>query len=90
MGEILGSDNKQAYWAINNKRTDFVAIDRTGHPVAAVEYHRAGHYQSDSSVRDAVKREACKSAGIAFIELPARYTESDIMAISENLTAKAA
>ncbi len=90
LGEILGSDDKQAYWAINNKRADFVIINRAGYPVAVVEYHGTGHYQGDASLRDAVKREACTSAGIAFIELPECYSESDIAAISHHLTTKAA
>ena len=90
LGEILRSDNKLAYWAINSKRADFVIIDRTGHPVAVVEFHGAGHYQGDASVRDAVKREACNSAGIAFIELQTGYSATDIEAIGEQLTRKAA
>lgn len=69
LGEILGSDDKQAYLAINSKRADFVIIDWSGQPIAVVEYHGSGHYQDDAILRDAVKREACSSAGIAFIEL---------------------
>ncbi|MDU3075308.1 MAG: DUF2726 domain-containing protein [Mixta calida] len=89
LGEILGSDSKPAYWAINSKRADFVIIDRTGQPVAVVEYQGTGHYQGDASVRDAVKREACKSAGIAFIELSAGYSDADISAISQLLRTEA-
>lgn len=90
LGEILGSDSKPAYWAINSKRADFVIIDRTGQPVAVVEYQGTGHYQGDASVRDAVKREACKSAGIAFIELQAGYSDADINVISQLLMTEAA
>lgn len=90
LGEILGSDSKQAYWAINSKRADFVIIDRSGQPVAVVEYHGTGHYQGDAITCDAIKREACNSAGIAYIELPARYSNADITAISEHLKTEAA
>lgn len=90
LGEILGSNSKPAYWTINSKRADFVIIDRTGYPIAVVEYHGAGHFQGDAIIRDAVKREACNSAGIAFIELPARYSASDIIAIGEQLAEKVA
>lgn len=90
LGEILGSDDKQAYLAINSKRADFVIIDWSGHPIAVVEYHGSGHFQGDAVVRDAVKREACASAGIAFIELTASYSDADIKAISDSLRAKAA
>jgi len=90
LGEILGSDDKQAYLAINSKRADFVIIDWSGHPIAVVEYHGSGHFQGDAAVRDAVKWEACASAGIAFIELTASYSDADIKAISDRLSAKAA
>ncbi|WP_222939313.1 DUF2726 domain-containing protein, partial [Pantoea agglomerans] len=56
LGEILGSDDKQAYLAINSKRADFVIIDWSGQPIAVVEYHDSGHFQGDAVVRDAVKR----------------------------------
>jgi len=85
LGEILGSDDKQAYLAINSKRADFVIIDWSGQPIAVVEYHGSGHFQGDAVVRDAVKREACAGAGIAFIELTAHYTDTDIAAISDQL-----
>lgn len=90
LGEILGSDDKQAYLAINSKRADFVIIDWSGQPIAVVEYHGSGHYQDDAILRDAVKREACNSAGIAFIELTESYTEADIEAISNHLNVRAA
>ncbi|WP_187488965.1 DUF2726 domain-containing protein [Duffyella gerundensis] len=90
LGEILGSDDTQAYFAINSKRADFVIIDWAGQPVAVVEYHGSGHYKGNATVRDAVKREACKSAGIAFIELHEHYSEKDILSISDYLQVKAA
>lgn len=90
MGEILGSDSDEAYLSINSKRADFVIINRSGFPVAVVEYQGSGHYKDDARIRDAVKREACSSAGIAFIEIPARYSATDIEAIGEHLSSKAA
>lgn len=90
LGEILGSDDKQAYLAINSKRADFVIIDWSGQPIAVVEYHGSGHFKNDAIVRDAVKREACSNAGIAFIELSSSYTDADIRAISDHLHARAA
>lgn len=89
LGEIIGSDDKQAYLAINSKRADFVIIDWSGQPIAVVEYHGSGHFKGDAIVRDAIKREACCSAGIAFIELSASCTDADIKAISDRLCASA-
>lgn len=90
MGEILSSANKEAYLSVNSKRADFVIINRSGYPVAVVEYQGEGHYQEDARTRDAVKREAYKSAGISFIELPASYSTTDIEAIGVQLSRKAA
>lgn len=85
LGEILGTDDKQAYLAINSKRADFVIIDWAGQPAAVVEYQGPGHYKDEAILRDAVKREACNSAGIAFIELFDGYSDRDITEIGDHL-----
>jgi hypothetical protein len=77
-------------WPINSKRADFIIIDWSGKPIAVVEYHGSGHFKDDAIVRDTVKREAYSSAGIAFIELSASYTDADIKAISNHLHTRAA
>ena len=41
--------------------------------ILAVEYHGHGHFQGNATMRDAVKREAYRSASIALVEVPARY-----------------
>lgn len=89
LGEILHTDNDQAYKSINCKRSDFVIIDRAGYPVAVIEYQGGGHYQKDASIRDAIKREACNSAGIVFTELHERYSDDDLRAVISILNAKA-
>lgn len=67
-----------AYRSINSKRTDFVVIDRYGIAVLAGEYQGGGHYQGTALLRDAVKREAFRKAGVHFLEIPARYRKDDI------------
>lgn len=67
-----------AYRSINSKRTDFVVIDRYGIAALAVEYQGGGHYQGTALLRDAVKREAFRKAGVAFLEIPARYRKDDV------------
>lgn len=67
-----------AYRSINSKRADFVVIDRFGIAALAVEYQGGGHYQGTALLRDAVKREAFRKAGVAFLEIPARYRKDDI------------
>lgn len=86
LGEILttkagfwGKDAADlAYRSINSKRTDFVVIDRYGIAVLAVEYQGGGHYQGTALLRDAVKREAFRKAGVTFLEIPARFRKDDI------------
>jgi len=58
-----------AFAAINSKRFDFTIIDRRGYLVAAIEYQGSGHYAQTAFLRDAVKREVCRKAGVAFIEV---------------------
>ena len=42
-------------------------------PALAVEYQGHGHYQNKAFMRDAVKREAVRKAGIEFLEIPVQY-----------------
>jgi hypothetical protein len=67
-----------AYAAINSKRLDFAIFNRFCHLVAAVEYQGSGHYHSHSFMRDAVKREAIRKAGVPYIEVPAKYDPDDV------------
>lgn len=84
MGEIVTSKappglreaDPRAYWAINSKRLDFLVIDRFGMPALAVEYQGRGHYQGKAFMRDAVKREVLRKAGIKLLEIPADYEDA--------------
>lgn len=58
----------RAFRAINAKRVDFVIFDHSGRVVVAIEYQGTGHYQGRAVVRDAVKREVFRKAGVAFVE----------------------
>ena len=69
LGEIIGSENKKAFDSINSKRVDILVVGPFGDPVAAVEYQGDGHYQGDAAARDAVKKEALRKAGVAYIEI---------------------
>ncbi|MEI4487096.1 DUF2726 domain-containing protein [Frigidibacter sp. MR17.14] len=82
LGEILrpvpdeGSEDERrvAFNAINAKRLDFAVFDPGGWLVLAIEYQGHGHYHEISFLRDAVKREALRKAGVAFLEVPADTT----------------
>lgn len=75
-----GDDTDRAFRSINSKRADFVVVDAAGYPVVVVEYQGSGHYQGTAALRDAVKREACRSAGVALIEVMANFKRSELSA----------
>jgi hypothetical protein len=88
MGEILRPkassgtwrDRKDAFASINSKRLDFAIFDRRGLLVCAIEYQGRGHHQNKAFMRDAVKREAVRKAGVAWIEVNPGDTPSKLRA----------
>jgi len=77
MGEILRpvktsgtrQARKDAFASINCKRLDFAVFDSRGWLVCAIEYQGDGHYQGKAFMRDAVKREVVRKAGVTWIEV---------------------
>lgn len=67
-----------AFRSINSKRLDFLMIDAYGMPVLAVEYQGHGHFNDTTFMRDAVKREALRKAGVRLLEVPAEYDAEDL------------
>lgn len=78
LGEVLSSADERAYAAINSKRVDVLLVARDGRPLAAVEYQGAGHYQGSAPARDAVKKEALRRAGVAYIEMTQAHGPKDL------------
>ncbi len=77
-GSASREQTRRAHASINSKRLDFAIIDRGGRLVCAVEYQGSGHYHRRSFMRDAVKREALRKAGIALVEIPHGYNRSAV------------
>ena len=77
-GMTTPRDDREAQASINSKRVDMVVIDRGGYAVLAVEVQGAGHYRGDAYLRDAVKREALRRAGIPMLEIDASWSHEDI------------
>ncbi|NKX44283.1 DUF2726 domain-containing protein [Roseicyclus persicicus] len=77
LGEVIRVDAREAdrsvrqstFNQINAKRLDFLIVDRDWTPKVALEYHGSGHFRGDAEKRDAIKRAACRSAGLPFIEI---------------------
>ncbi|EGP02549.1 hypothetical protein AAUPMG_12791, partial [Pasteurella multocida subsp. multocida str. Anand1_goat] len=66
MGEFIQSDDYHAFHLINNKRVDFLIIDKDCQPIVAIEYQGNGHYQNNAVERDAIKKESCRKANIDY------------------------
>jgi len=78
LGEVIRSKDGQAHSAINSKRVDILVIGYDGLPVLAVEFQGGGHYQFDAAARDAVKKEALRRAGVAYLEVFDGETPAEI------------
>lgn len=79
-GEFLKGEDRSAHARINQKRADFVVVDAGFEVLCVIEYQGSGHYgrgekaRANAEHRDRVKRAACTSAGIAFVEIPAKLS----------------
>lgn len=80
LGEVLSSADPAAYATINSKRVDILLISASGHPLAAIEYQGSGHYLGTAAARDAVKKEALRRAGVAYIEITPDHDVADHLA----------
>jgi hypothetical protein len=78
LGEILGSEDTDAYRAINSKRVDLLIIDNDGWPRHAIEYQGSGHHLGPAATRDAVKKEALRKAGISYVEVMSGDTPNEV------------
>ena len=85
LGEILASDDKDGYLAINSKRVDLLIIDADSQPLHAVEFQGQGHHQGTAAARDAVKREALRRAGIGYVEVVTGDTPAELRAMVRKL-----
>ena len=80
LGEVLQSPDKDAFMAINAKRVDLLIVDPAGWPKLAIEYQGEGHYQGVAIARDAIKKEALRKAGVAYLEVGSDDDDDRIVA----------
>jgi len=64
--------------SINSKRLDFGIINAAGFLRLAIEYQGSGHYNDRTFMRDAVKREALRKAGIHMLEVHKGFTPDQV------------
>lgn len=91
LGEILSSENSDAYWAINSKRVDILIVDTDCTPLHALEFQGTGHHLpgGGAAARDAVKKEALRKAGIGYLELATGDTPADLRALIRKVAIRA-
>lgn len=75
---VSSSDAQAAFASINSKRLDFAIFDRFGMLVCAVEYQGSGHHQGKAFMRDAVKKEALRRAGVPLVEVQRNYVPFEV------------
>jgi hypothetical protein len=86
LGEILRSQDADAYGCINAKRVDLLLVDGDCRPRHAIEYQGGAHHQGAAAARDAVKKEALRRAGIGYHEVVAgQTTPSELRRLVEKL-----
>lgn len=85
LGEILKSNDRTAFFAINSKRVDFLITDYSYSPLAVIEYQGSGHYKGNAKVRDEIKRTACEKASVVYLELKSDFTEADIVKVFSSI-----
>lgn len=79
LGEVLASPDPEAFRAINAKRVDLLIVSATSEPLAAIEYQGEGHWQGSAPARDAVKKEALRKAGVAYVEITPAHGPDDVL-----------
>jgi hypothetical protein len=94
LGQIIGTEGEgnpeadEAYRAINSKRCDLLITDRSGTPIAVLEYQGAGHdIGSTARRRNNIKRIALERAGVRYIEIPDGTSLADTQRIIRQLLA---
>jgi hypothetical protein len=91
LGEILCSQQADAYSCINSKRVDLLLVDENCQPRHVLEYQGGAHHQGTAAARDAIKKEALRRAGIGYHEVVAgRTTPSELRLLVEKLVNKPA
>lgn len=89
LGEILWSEDKDAFWAVNAKRVDLLIVDSECKPLHAIEFQGTGHHLgTETAARDAVKKEALRRAGIGYIEVVSGDTPSHVRNLVRQMVAR--
>jgi hypothetical protein len=78
LAQIVESTSAEAISAIDGQQAALVVVTGDRTPIAVVEYQPLGQVRSEDAVRDAVKREALRRAGVVYIEVRASDQPGDL------------
>ena len=76
--QIVESTSAEAISAIAGQQAALVVATGDRTPIAVIEYQPLGQVRNEDAVRDAVKREALRRAGVAYIEVRASDQPGDL------------
>jgi len=93
LGQIIGTgqglEADEAHRAINSKRCDLTICNRSGTPLAVIEFQGSGHNIGGTATRrDEIKKIALERAGVRFIEIQDGTQPTEIQRIIRELLAR--
>lgn len=88
LAQVIGSVSAEASASIDGQVAAMVIVTADRTPIAVVEYQSLGQVRGDDVMRDAIKREALRRAGIAFIEVRASDEPGDLRRDMTSLAAR--
>lgn len=80
LSQILASADAEAVSAIDGQKAALLIVNADRSPLAVVEYQPLGQVRSEDAVHDAIKREALRRAGVAYIEVRSGDMPGDLRA----------
>lgn len=69
LSRFIAASSADGFAVIDSMYVALLIIDANRDPIAAVEYQASAQDRSENAVRDAVKREAMRRAGISYFEV---------------------
>ncbi len=88
LGEIIDTDDAAALAAVRDQHIDMLIVSADQLPIAAIEYAGNTVAAADVAVQDAIKREALRRAGIAYLEIVAEDSDADLQEQMRRLLAR--
>ena len=69
-------DDREGFDAINSKRVDFALVDESGQVRLVIEFDGPSHGARDAAIRDEIKSEALRKAGIKLLRIDYQLSDA--------------